>query len=114
MPGTKAKRPSSEQKKRPQKKQTTLFACATPVNYCTGKRNKAEGSTTVGLHASQEECISCKGQYLQKQGYVKKSKREWICPDSGRIMVLSRKAPRAKPVRKNEKYLTKQAKFLAW
>lgn len=110
-PDFKKKRPSSESGKRPKKKQTVLFTCATPKGDCSG-RTMVESIFKV--HSSHEEVIKCKVNYLLKNGYKRLSKREYINPENGRILVLSRKAPRAQPVRKNEKYLTRSAKFISW
>jgi hypothetical protein len=106
-----SKNPSNERNKRPKKSITSAFICATPYEQCSGSKNKKQ---ELKFHATQEEVLICKGNYLIKQGFKKLNPREFINPETGRILVLTRKAGRAKPVRKNPIYLGKHLKVREW
>jgi hypothetical protein len=73
-----------------------MYLCPVPGTNCHGT---VGGSKTekVKYHSSPDLVRLCETQYLISQGYKKISSREFISPTSGAIMVLSKKAARAKP-----------------
>jgi hypothetical protein len=72
----------------------SLFCCAVPYEHCSGTANEDE---KLRFHGTEEAVLSCKHHYLQKQGYTKINKREFINPETGRILVLTRTPGRVKP-----------------
>ena len=100
-------RPSNEKTKK--EKRMSLFLCSVPFDKCTGASNTKE---RLKFHTSPEEVLSCKGFHLTQQGYTKINRREYINPETGRILVLTRKPGRAVPGK--ARYMGRPLKVREW
>jgi hypothetical protein len=68
--------------------------CPTPRDYCTGSHGTYSASLdkkNIKKHGTHDEAFNCYCQYLQKTGHTRISKREWLQPQGG-IMLLSKVA----------------------
>lgn len=88
------------------KKTPVMLICPCPINKCKGTLNQKDGSR---FHSTDDQIRACQTKYLLEQGYKRKSAREFINPESGRILVLCKKAARAKPG-KAGRYMGRPAK----
>lgn len=73
---------------------TLMFVCPCPYVSCSGIPDK---QGRYRFHSSPEAVAACQKQYLIKQGYKQISRREYQNPETGSILVLSRRPARAKP-----------------
>lgn len=93
---------------RPQRR-TPAFCCGTPGSHCSGKKVTDHGSGAT-THSSQDQVASCMRRYLLSQGYTQLTTRTFLPPvdkngNQGSIVVLNKKAPRAKPGKVAGSYL---------
>ena len=71
------------------------FLCPTPAQQCFGALiSDGLGGKSSGLrkyHHDNLVLLQCYGKYLVSQGYERRSRREYISPMDGRILMLSKK-----------------------
>ena len=67
--------------------------CRTPLNACTGAHTVTDGigKGRVKYHNTSKEGLKCFGKYLQSQGFIRLSSREYKRPDNGMIEMLPKK-----------------------
>jgi hypothetical protein len=78
----------------PTGKHSLGFVCPVPNAKCSGTPDKNRRYT---FHGTPEAVRKCQQQYLIKQGYKKLNPREYEDPETGRVLVLSKRPARHKP-----------------
>ena len=91
-------------------KRPTYWLCATPLEYCGGMPDKP---LKCKFHSTAEQSRSCLRAYLKKMEYKQIGIREFVNPETGRILVLSKRQSRAKPG-KGGRYMGKELRWKRW
>ena len=73
----------------------TQYICSTPYDKCYGKNPKSKEK--FRMHSTPEQVKACLRNYLLSQGYERLGPREFKNPETGSILLLSKKPTRAKP-----------------
>lgn len=93
------------------KKRQVKFICSCPPKHCNGSSAEPGEYKT---HPTQDEVKKCLGRYLVSvEGYTKLSKREFISPNNGPVLILSKKAIRSKGG-KGDRYMCRPARIRVW
>lgn len=94
------------------------YTCGAPEGKCTGSVTKMtkgwRGSPKA--HASREEAFRCYAAYLLSEGYTQLSAHEFVSPDGGPILVLSRISQFGGVLRtgKVDRYMPKRASGIVY
>jgi hypothetical protein len=67
--------------------------CGVPSHECCGSAGKLSPGLTSGLksHATPEDAFQCHRAWLLRQGYRQVGGREFEAPDTGRVVVLTKR-----------------------
>jgi len=92
-------------------KRSPQYICPVPKEHCSG-RNTGDGGR---VHVSHDGVKKCQAHYYTAvKGYTKVGSRDFAPADGGPILVMSKKATRAKPG-KSDRYMTRRpSEMLSW
>jgi hypothetical protein len=85
------------------------FICPVPKGPCKGTVDKSGKHT---FHGTPDAVRKCQEHYLVKKGYKKLSRREYENPETGRVLVLSRKPAKHKPGKQDRCMPSKHMKIV--
>jgi len=77
------------------------FVCGTPDAYCSGNITVMTGVKSKSKsHSSSRDAFKCYANYLIKvKGYKRIGSREFINPETGAVLVISKESKHGTPLR---------------